>query len=264
MTTMLAYHRQTDIDYSSLDFNPDEPEPLPDAMIQNPVLLEVLSVLAARFTENNRRPDVFLDSNTFICYNPNNLNVRVGPDCYLAFGVDARAIRERKLYLPWEAGKPPDFVLEVASETTARHDLTGKRLIYAQMGVPEYWRFDPTGGEHYGQPLAGDELVEGVYRAIDLITAPDGVLRGYSPVLGLYLGWEEGGLSLQDPETGLNLSNLYQTEEARRAAEAALRAEQEARGRAEAALRAEQEAREAAETRIRLLEQELRTRRLEG
>ena len=81
-----------------------------------------------------------------ICYDPNNLNVRVGPDFYFASGVDAPAIERTKLYLPWEAGKPPDFVLEIASESTAEHDVTGKRQIYAEIGVPEYWRFDRSGG----------------------------------------------------------------------------------------------------------------------
>ena len=64
----------------------------------------------------------------------------------MAFGVDAKAIRPRKLYLPWEVGKPPDWVLEIASESTRRQDVNRKPTIYAQVGVPEYWRFDPTEG----------------------------------------------------------------------------------------------------------------------
>ena len=48
---------------------------------------------------------MFLDNETYICYDPRNLNVRVAPDIYLAFGVDARAIRPRRLYLPWEGGQ---------------------------------------------------------------------------------------------------------------------------------------------------------------
>ncbi len=253
MTTMLAYNRQGAIDYDSLEFNPDAPEPLPEGMIQNPVLFEILSILAARFIENSRRPDVFLDSNTFICYDRTNLNIRVGPDCYMAFGVDARAIRERKIYLPWEAGKPPDFVLEVASETTARRDVTRKRDIYAQIGVPEYWRFDPTGGEHYGQSLAGEQLIEGDYQAIDLATDPDGVLKGYSPALGLYLCWHEEWFYFYDPATGSYLRNLAQTQEA-------LRSELGAHEDTETLLRVERAAREADRARIRQLEGELRRR----
>ena len=119
----------------------------------------------------------------FICYDPSDLNVRVGPDFYAALGVDAPAIEKRKMYLPWEAGKPPDFVLEVGSESTARHDVTGKRDTYARVGVAEYWRFDRSGGELYGEPLAGDFLEGGTYRPAKLTTEPDGVPQGIQPGL---------------------------------------------------------------------------------
>ena len=77
---------------------PDEPVLKPDAMEQNLQLEAILGLLRSHFTDFNRRPDVFLDSNTIICYDPGDLNVRVSPDVYLAFGVDAQAIRPRKLY----------------------------------------------------------------------------------------------------------------------------------------------------------------------
>ncbi len=250
MTTMLTYNKQGAIDFASLSFNPNKPEPLPDAMFQELLLQETLHVLAARFTDFGRRPDNFISSNTFICYDRSNLNIRVGPDCYLAFGVDARAIRERRLYLPWEVGKPPDLALEIASETTGRYDVTGKRRIYAQIGVLEYWRFDQTGGDYYGQPLAGDLLVNGVYQSLDLTTEPDGVLKGYSPTLALYFCWHEEWLYFYDPANGTYLRNREQ--------------EREAHQLAQAALQAEQTAREAAEARIRQLEEQLRLRQSQG
>ena len=254
---MLPYDWQGEIDYASLEFNPDDPEPLPDAMIQNPYLFDFIPILVSRFGAY-RRPDFFIESNTFICYDRRNLNVRVGPDCYLAFGVDARVIRQRRLYLPWEVGKPPDLAIEVASVTTARHDITGKRDIYAQIGIPEYWRFDPTGGELYGAALAGERLVEGEYQPFPLTTEPDGVLKGYSPMLALSFCWDAERLLLYDPKTGEYLSNIDQLhialEEAQHREEAALHRE-------EVALRREQEAqaaREAAEVGVRELEEKLR------
>ena len=99
--------------------------------------------------------------------------------------MDAPAIEGTKLYLPWEVGKPPDFVLEIASESTAEHDVTGKRQIYAEIGVPEYWRFDRSGGDYYGEPLAGERLVDGIYQPVPLSGEPDGILKGYSPALRL-------------------------------------------------------------------------------
>ena len=154
--TMLPYDRQGEIDYDSLDFDPDESADKPDAMEQHLEQAEVFQLLSARFTEFNQRPDVFLDFDSYICYDRNNLNVRVSPDIYLVFGVDARAIRPRKLYLPWEAGKPPDWALEIASESTAREDVNRKPAIYARMGIPEYWRFDPNRRQlPRGTPVGG-------------------------------------------------------------------------------------------------------------
>ena len=85
---MLPYVKQGEIDYAGLDYNPDEPEPMPDAMEQEFVVNEILGIMHSRFTDFKTRPDVFLSSNTILCYDPTNLNVRRQPDIYLAFGVD--------------------------------------------------------------------------------------------------------------------------------------------------------------------------------
>jgi Uma2 family endonuclease len=223
MTTKFAYKIQSVIDYESLSFNPDDPEPLPDGMFQYPIFEEIFSILGTHLDSLYPPGEVFRSSNTFICYDPNNLNVRVGPDFYAAFGVDAQAIMQRKIYLPWEVRKPPDFVLEVASESTARQDVGPKRRTYAQIGIPEYWRFDSTGGEFYGEALAGDQLAEGVYQPIELTTEPDGILKGYSPSLGLSLCWREGMLAFYDHETGAYLRNYKEEQAAREAAEARIR-----------------------------------------
>ena len=128
-TTMLPYRRQGEIDYASLDFNPDVSDHPDDSMEQNRELDEIMGLLRAHVTDFDSRPDIFLDRETNICYDRRNLNVRVSPDVYLAFGVDANAIRPRKLYLPWEAGKPPDWALEIASESTGREDIDRKPAI---------------------------------------------------------------------------------------------------------------------------------------
>ena len=259
--TMRPYRQQGTIDYARLDFDPHEPVQKPDAMEQNLQLLEIFGLLSAHFTDFNRRPDVFLDANTILCYDPANLNVRISPDVYLAFGVDAQAIRPRKLYLPWEVGKPPDWVLEIASSSTGQEDTGRKRRIYARIGVPEYWRFDPTEeGEYHGQKLAGDRLVGGVYRPLPLTTTPDGILKGYSPVLGVSLCWDNGWPRLYDPATVRYLESWQEVAAAREEEQAAREEEQAAREAAEAQVAVEQAARQAAEERIRELEAELRRR----
>ena len=264
MTTRLAYRIQSVIDYDSLSFNPDAPEPLPDAMYQYPVFEEILGILGAHLDNLYPPEEVFRSSNTFICYDPSNLNVRVGPDFYAAFGVDAPAIKRRRLYLPWEAGKPPDFALEIGSESTAEQDVITKREIYARIGISEYWRFDPTGGDYYGQALAGDRLVNGAYQSMDLTTEPDGVLKGYSPLLRLSLCRQDEMLKFYNHETGAYLRTLPQSQAALKDAEAALSVERVARQDTEAALSMERVARQDAEARIRQLEEELHRRRMES
>ena len=199
---MLPYRRGGEIDYAGLEFDPDTKETPPDHMHQNREIREITGLLAARFTEFDTRPDVFLDDGSFICYDPNNLNVRVSPDVYLVFGVDAEAIRPRRLYLPWEVGKPPDFALEIASKSTSMVDINRKPGIYAAIGVPEFWRFDPSGGQYYGEPLWGGQLVDGAYQILPSTTEPDGILKIYSPLLEISICWDDGWPLLYDPATG--------------------------------------------------------------
>ncbi len=259
---MIPYTREEGDIYSGLCFNPDEPEPLPDAMYQETVLREIMYLLAARFSDAELRGDVFLSSNTFICYDRSNLNIRVGPDCYLAFGVDAAAIRARRLYLPWEAGKMPDFALEVASETTAENDRGQKRELYQRLGVGEYWRFDSSGGEYYGEPLIGERLVNGRYQRLGIRREDDGPIRGYSPTLDLFLSWEvrkeQGWLCFYDPATRLRLPTYREVLDSEQTAESARLAAEVRASAAEARVDAEQSARLAAEAEAKELREQLR------
>ena len=124
------------------------------------------------------------------------------PDLLIAFGVDRAFAVEQRGYSIRDQGKPPDFVLEVASVTTGQNDYTQKRDDYAAFGVPEYWRFDPSGGEYHDAPLAGDHLVDGVYQPIEVVQLGETTYRGHSAALGLDLCWEDGQLRWYDPANG--------------------------------------------------------------
>ncbi len=182
------------------------------------------------------------------------------PDLLIAFNANPAANRARLGYLIPEQGKPPDFVLEVASDSTYRRDLMDKRPDYARMGVPEYWRFDPNGARPRRTRLAGDRLARGQYLPIPIHRTEEGIYWGRSDALGLDLCWEEGLLRFWDPAARRYLTT-YLEERAARRDEAAARRDAEARADAEAAARrAEAAARRAAEARVRQLEAELRRR----
>ena len=145
------------------------------------------------------------------------------PDLLIAFNVDTTAVIERRGYAIEEQGKAPDFVLEVASESTGQYDEESKRRGYQAYGVPEYWRFDPSGGEYHRQPLAGDRLADGMYQPIDIVQTDDTHYRGHSTVLNLDLCWEDGQLRWWDPVAGRYLETHEEEAEGRIAAEARVR-----------------------------------------
>ncbi len=161
------------------------------------------------------------------------------PDLLIAFGVDPAAFYRRNAYVISEQGKPPDFVLEVASRSTGREDTVVKREAYAALGIPEYWRFDET-GEFHGARIAGDRLLGGEYAPITIERLSEDTLQGRSDVLGLDLRWHEGRLEWHDPATGRHIVTFDDEREAR--------------------IQAESRA-DAAEVRIRELEEELRRMR---
>ena len=166
------------------------------------------------------------------------------PDLLIAFNANPAANYARKGYLIPEQGKPPDFVLEVASESSKQRDEVDKREAYARMGVPEYWRFDDTGGDYYSVALAGDRLVDGEYQPITIHETPDGNYWGHSHSLNLDLCWEQGELRWYDPATQRYLPS-FDDQTAAVYVEAA---------RADAA----ESQRDAAEARVRELESQLR------
>ena len=160
------------------------------------------------------------------------------PDLLVAFGADPEAYRRSNAYVISEQGKPPDFVLEVASKSTGHVDVTEKRVDYARLGIGEYWRFDET-GDYHGARLAGDRLVEGEYIPVEIEMLPGGSLQGYSAVLNLYLRWADGALAFYDRATGESIASL-----------------ESERVRADA----QQTRAETAEARVRELEERLRGR----
>ena len=239
MTNAFEHRTLPDIFYEA-------PEPVEDGLQQASHIHRVTHLLTERYQDH---PDVFVSSGGFVNYDVRNGNRRVAPDLYIAFDVDVAGIYANlPNFWVWEIGKAPDFVLEVASPSTAANDLGPKRALYESLGVLEYWRLDPTGGRLYGQPIAGDRLADGAFTPCDVRTADDGAARGHSELLGLDFAWDGREFDLLDPHTGRTIDKLTAAEE--RAEAAQERAADEAA------------ARQAAEERVRQLEEQLR--RAEG
>ncbi|MDE2787860.1 MAG: Uma2 family endonuclease [Chloroflexota bacterium] len=227
----------------------EEPDPVEDGMQQESPIDRIGHLLRQRYED---QPDVFISSGVFISYDVTDGNRRVKPDLFIAFEVDNAGIRDN---LPnfwiWEIGKGPDFVMEVASPSTAANDLGWKRELYQQLEIQEYWRFDPTGGRLYGKPITGERLVNGEYEEYPPEYGADGSTRSRSELLDVAFHWNGEEFDALDPATGMTIDK-------RVAAEARADRDREARSVAEAALILERSRANAAEAELARLRAQLR------
>lgn len=228
--------------HSSFRF-PDPPERKPEEMTSFDHL--TITGSAYHLSRHLGNPDTTLvGGERYISSEPTRSMAGVKfPDLLIAFDVDPVAYHRRNAYVISEQGKPPDFVLEIASRATGREDTVEKRGVYAALGIPEYWRFDET-GEYHGERLAGDRLVDGEYRPIRIERLSEGMLQGYSEVLDLNIRWHDGELEWYDPATGRHIVTF--DDERARADDERTRAGDEHAARLQA------------EARVRELEAELR------
>ncbi len=186
---------------------PDIPEREPDEVTQFDQLFK--TGLSHALAVHLGNPDTTLvEADRWIIAEPGTFRELARyPDLMVSFDADPAIYKANNGYIVSEQGKPPDFVLEVASVSTATTDTGAKRDDYARLGIPEYWRFDET-GQHHGTRLAGDRLESGVYVPMPIEELSDDVLQGYSPALNLHLRWEGGDLGWYDPATGRHIATF--------------------------------------------------------
>ena len=197
-----------------IEYPDSDGEPMAENDHQLTAMLDAISSLREWFDD---REDVYAGGDMLIYYQMNDNETRVAPDVFVVLGVDSR--HKRDSWIVWREGKAPDIVMELASGSTWRRDMREKRDIYAEMGVIEYWRFDPT-SNYFFPPLAGERLGDGEYTTIELTTNREGVVWGRSTVLGLDICvLPDGNMRFYDPVSRQWLRTHHETEEALRAAE---------------------------------------------
>jgi len=134
--------------------------------------------------------------NQFLYYSQGMPRMRVAPDVMVIFDVAAGG---RDNYKIWEEGQVPVVVFEMTSKSTQFVDTGFKRDLYTQMGVKEYWLFDPKdewlGGQLQGYRLNGHE------KGDEYVAIADGV----SQELGLRLSVENKKIALYRLDNGEKL-----------------------------------------------------------
>jgi Uma2 family endonuclease len=96
------------------------------------------SALSCRY---QARADVFVGSDNFVYWEEGNPDEKLAPDVYVCFGARRRG---RRSYKTWEDhGVAPQVVIEISSRSSRHTDLGNKKAIYEEIGVEEYYVFDP-------------------------------------------------------------------------------------------------------------------------
>lgn len=143
-----------------------------------------------------------------------NRDNSISPAVLVAFGIGTE---NRWHYLVWKEGKPPDWVLEMASANISASDREERRNRYAAMGVPEYWLFDPKGDAlPPGAPrLQAFGLLDGNYHPLESRML-DGERMIRSEVLELDVCREGKLLRFRHPAKGHDIEHRAEVSAARK------------------------------------------------
>ncbi len=183
MTATLPVSVESGIFYPSADG-----QPVAETYDHLYALLTTLEVLKQYLT--NRQATVL--GNQFLYYAQGFPKLRVAPDVMVIFDV---ALGGRDNYKIWEEGQIPTVIFEMTSFGTKGQDEIFKKTLYEQLGVKEYWLFDPK-GEWVKQKLRGYRLRGEIYEPIQ---------DGRSEPLQLRLVIEERLIGFYREDTGEKL-----------------------------------------------------------
>lgn len=208
------------------------------------------------------RTDVYVGANMFLYYRQGDPSGVVSPDVFAVFNTTSE---ERRTWKLWEEhGRVPAIVFEITSDETQDKDRFFKRALYEELGVQEYFLFDPL-GQYLKPALQGYRLAEGRYVALEPITLSQNLIGLESQTLKTLLRAEENGLGFYHLETGERLlppheaySQLRLETQSRQAAEIQAEVEAQARRAAEIQAKTEAKARQAAEAEVARLQAELK------
>ena len=183
MTTTLPIEKTTEIFYPI-----EDGEPLAESYDHVYVILTTLAVLKQYLA--GRQATVLADQ--FLYYSQGFPNLRIAPDVMVIFEVEPGG---RDNYKIWEEGQVPSVIFEITSPGTKAQDTGFKKTLYEQLGVKEYWLFDPR-GEWIKEKMRGYRLQGESY---ELIT------NSRSEALGLRLEVEDKLIGFYREDTGEKL-----------------------------------------------------------
>lgn len=156
MTATLPVAEQTEI--QEIFYPSADGEPVAETFDHLYALLTTLEVIKQYLA--NRQATVLADQ--FLYYSKGFPKLRVAPDVMVIFDVPPGG---RDNYKLWEEGQVPSVIFEMTSAGTQDKDQVFKKMLYEQLGVKEYWLFDPK-GEWIEEKLRGYRLQGEIYEPI--------------------------------------------------------------------------------------------------
>ena len=156
-------------------------------------------------------PTTWVGADMFLYYEEGVPSSVVAPDVFVVTRTHKR--HKRNIFQTWVEGRVPDLVLEIMSSTSVRRDMVTKYALYRDLGIHEYWLYDPTKEGFIEPRLRGYILVDGEYQPIERREA-DGRHVGVSEVLGLELHADAEWFRFFDPESCEYLPDTYENRRA--------------------------------------------------
>jgi Uma2 family endonuclease len=152
---------------------------------------QMVDLIQALQRHYRTRDDVYVSGNLLFYYVQGDKRKHISPDVMVVFGIPKG---KRDYYLLWREGRPPNVVIEITSSSTRHEDMVRKKRLYLEMGVREYFIFDPF-RDYLKAQLRG-------WRQIDGQWVP--MLRNhtYSAELDMDLRIRDNELRLRDVKTG--------------------------------------------------------------
>ena len=229
-----------------IDYPESDGRPMGESDLHRDWMVRIIELMRQRY----RGQRVYVSGDLLLYYEEGDPTKVIVPDGFVVKDSDPG---RRRTYKLWEEGRPPDVVFETTSRKTRKRDEVEKPELYQQLGVKEYFLYDPT-SDYLKPALQGYRLQSGGYARLEADAT--GALE--SRELGVLLRLEDGDLMMFDAETGARLQTQAEAEHAAlEARDAALKAKEAALQAKDAALQAERAAREAAEEELQRLRRRL-------
>ncbi len=217
-------------------------KPMAESDLHRDEMVREINVLQRHFADQK----VYVSGNLLVYYVEGNPKKCFSPDVLVAKGV---VQRRRRTYQFWRERVVPQVVIEVSSKKTKKQDINDKAKLYAELGIKEYFLFDPT-EDYLNPPLQGYRLEGDSY--VRMAAEEDGSLISQELELRLDPQGEELGFFRLD-----NGARLLSSEEGRVIEEKRRLLAEEARAVAEGQRKQAEDMLSQAEAEIARLREEL-------